>query len=263
MAAINGTTLLLYSEGVAVAMQKGISISVDQDLPDATNKESAGWARHINGILTAGIDFDSLFSTGLLTDTPAVMGAKDLMDYILNRESMLVEILGLTYPIVAEADLSSLKFAAPMENAMTLSGNLKVKGELYVLASLPAGKYVNLVTDPDSGGTDYDTHTDTGTSFTSLINSAGAAYAKSNTFAVTSGYTYKFITFVTLNSGQLPDVAIFEVGGGAAAISNVVTLTAGLNIITLTATDTHDGCLNISNTGASNLKTSPIYLFRV
>jgi predicted secreted protein len=263
MAAINGTTLLLYSEGVAVAMQKGLSISVDQDLPDATNKESVGWARHINGILTAGIDFDALFSTGLLTDTPAIMGAKDLMDYIINRESMLIEILGLAYPIVGEADLSKLSFAAPQENTMTLAGNLKVKGELYVLASLPTGKYVNLVTDPDSGGTDYETHTDVAKAFTALINVGGTAYAKSNTFAVTSGYVYKFITFLTVVSGQVPSVAIFEVGGGAAAISNVVALTAGLNIITLTATDTHDGCLNISNTGASSLKTSPIYLFRV
>ena len=124
MATVNGTVLNLYSEGVLVAYQKGLSISVDQDLPDATNKESLGWAQHINGLLTAGIDFDALFSSGLLTDTPAVMGAKDLMDYILNRESMLIEILGLTYPIVGEADLSKLTIGAPMENAMTLAGNL-------------------------------------------------------------------------------------------------------------------------------------------
>jgi hypothetical protein len=115
MAAVNGTLLLLYSEGVAVAMQRGLSISVDQDLPDATNKESAGWARHLLGMLSGGIDFDGLFSTGLLTENPAVMGAKDLMDYIINRESMLIEMLGLTYPIVAEADMSTLKINAPME----------------------------------------------------------------------------------------------------------------------------------------------------
>jgi hypothetical protein len=261
MSAVNGTSLLLYSEGVMVAMQKGLSISVDQDLPDATNKESLGWARHINGILNAGIDFDALFSTGLLSG--GIMGAKDLMDYILNRESMLIEVLGLTYPIVAEVDMSKISIGAPMENAMTLSGSLKVQGELYVLASLPAGKYVNLITDPDSGGTDYETHDDALNAFSSLINNAGSAYAKSNTFAVTNGNVIKVITFLTVNTGQAPSVAIFEVGGGAAAISNVVALTAGLNIVTLTVTDTHDGCLNISNTGASNLKTSPIYAFKV
>ena len=263
MGAVNGTLLLLYSEGVAVAMQRGLSISVEQDLPDATNKESAGWAQHINGLLSGGIDFDALFSTGLLSDTPAVMGAKDLMDYILNRESLLIEVLGLTYPIVAEADMSSLKIGAPQEGSMTLAGSLKFQGEPYVLNSLPAGYHENLVTDPDSGGVDYETHTESGTGFTSLINSAGAAYAKSNTFAVTDGDIIKVVTFLTKNSGELPSIAIFEVGGSAAAISNVVALTAGLNIITLTVTDTHDGCLNISNADAADLEMSNIYAFKV
>lgn len=261
MAAVNGTLLLLYSEGVAVAMQRGLSISVEQDLPDATNKESAGWARHLDGILSGGIDFDGLFSTGLLTDNPAVMGAKDLMDYIINRESMLIEVLGLTYPIVAEADMSSLKIDAPMEGGMTLAGSLKFQGEPYVLNSLPAGYHANLITDPDVGGTDYETHEESGTGFTSLINSSEAAYAKSNTFSVTSGDIIKVVTFLTKNYGELPSVAIFEVGG--AAISNVVALTTGLNIVTLTVTDTHNGCLNISNTGASNLEFTNIYAFKV
>jgi len=259
MAAINGTALLLYSEGVLVAYQKGCSISVEQDLPDATNKESAGWAQHINGLLSAKIDFSALFSASA---TP-LMSAKDLMDYILARESMLIEILGMSFPIVAEADMTSLSFDAPQENTMSLSGSMKVKGQLFCLLSLPAGKYVNLITDPHSGGDDYEIDDIVGTAFTSLINNAGSAYAKSNTFAVTTGDVIKVITFLTVNTGQAPSVAIFEVGGGAAAISNVVALIAGLNIVTLTVTDTHDGCLNISNTGASNLKTSPIYAFKV
>jgi predicted secreted protein len=252
MAVINGTSLLLYSDGVVIAYQKGLTISVDQDLPDATNKESAGWAQHINGLKNAKVDFDALFSASA---SPAESAA-DLMNYIINKETLLVMILGLGYPLLGWADMSSLSFNAPQEGTMSLSGSLKINGELVVASG------VNLVTDPDVGGTDYEIHTETGVGFASLINAAGAAYAKSNTFAVTNTSVYKLLVNVTMVSGQLPNVALFEVGGGAAAISNVVTLANGLNLVTLTATDTHNGCLNFSNTGATSLGTSTIYLFK-
>jgi predicted secreted protein len=252
MAAINGTALLLYSEGVAIAMQRGISVSVDQDLPDATNKESAGWAQHINGMLSAKIDFDALFSSPSSPD----MNANGLMNYLLSRESLYVAIMGLSFPIIGKADLSSLSFVAPQEGAMTLSGSLKIDGRLYCLTSATP----SLLTDPDSGGTDYETHTQSGTGFSSLINSAGSAYCKSNTFSVTDTYVYTVITFLTKNSGELPSVTLYEVGGGAGAISNTVAMTEGLNFIKLTATSTKSGCLNITNTGASNLAMTDIYI---
>jgi len=261
MSAINGTSLLLYSEGVLVAMQKGLSISVEQDLPDATNKESAGWARHINGMLSAGIDFDALFSTGKLSDTPAVMGAKDLMDYIINRESMLLEILGLDYPMVGEVDMSSLKIGSPAEGAMTLAGSLKVKGELYVLASLPAGKYANLLTDPDGTSTDYDTFSHSGTTITDAINLAGEADARSNTFAITDGDVFKVVTFLRLISDQVPSIGLFKVGDDFK--TNVEALAPGLNIITLTATASETVVAMLYNTGAARWTTSPIYIFKV
>jgi hypothetical protein len=263
MAAVNGTLLLLYSEGVAVAMQRGLSISVEQDLPDATNKESAGWARHLDGILSGGIDFDGLFSTGLLTDNPAVMGAKDLMDYIINRESMLIEVLGLTYPIVAEVDMSSLKIGAPMEGGMTLAGSLKFQGEPYVLNSLPAGYHANLITDPDAGGTDYDTLTVSGLTITSAIKStAGAKFCQSNTLGVTNTHVYKLAVFIKSNSGALPTVGIWD--NTSAYISNTSVLVAGLNIVTLTATATDTtASLRFSNTANANWSTGNIYLFKV
>jgi hypothetical protein len=252
MAKLNGTLLLLYADGQVIAAQKGCSIGVEQDLPDASNKDSTGWSEHINGLRNASVDFDSLFST-------TGISAETLMNYIINRQSLLLAIVGgVAFPMVGEVDLSSLKINTPQEEAISLSGSMKVQGAFYQLK----GTEADLLTDPDSGGTDYDTHTDALKAFTSLINLAGSAYAKSNSFSVTSGDVIKVLLFVTLTSGQLPDVAIFEVGGGAAAISNVVTLTAGLNIVTLTCTDTHTACLNTSNTGASNLSTSPIYVFK-
>ena len=262
MPPINGTSVCLYSNGQMIAMQKGLSINLDVDLPDSSNKESAGWAEHITGMMNAKIDFTSLFSTGTMADTPKILSAKDLMNYIINSTSLLVSILGGSFPIVGKANMSSISFDAPTEAAMTLSGSLKINGPLYPLTELPAGKYINLVTDPHSGSTDYDTHTISGTAFTSLINIAGAAYATSNVLSVVINGVYKLAVFVTKNSGELPTVGIWD--NTSAYISNQVQLVEGLNLITLTATATDvTASLKITNTGACDLITSPIYLFRI
>jgi hypothetical protein len=257
MAALNGTALLLYSEGVCIAMQKGISITVETDLPDATNKESAGWAQHIFGMRNSKIDFTALFSSPNVPD----MSGKALMEYILSRESLLVSVLGLSFPIVAEADLNSLSIDAPLEGVMTLSGSLKVKGALYALT----GANANLITNPEGTGETYDTFTHSDTAITSAIISAGpGAYAQSDSFSVTTGDVIKLAVFLTKNSGVMPIARIREIGGATADISNTSQLVEGLNIATLTVTATKTASLLLNNgADAANWSTSPIYLFKV
>lgn len=254
--------MILYSEGLPVALQRGLSFEVDLNLDDATNKESAGWANHISGMLNASIDFDALFSPA----TTPVMSAKDLMDYILNRESLLIEILGLGYPIVGEADMSSLKFNAPLEQAMSLSGSLKANGPLFVLSGakeFETGTMTNLITDPDAGTTDYDILTVLGTAITSGVKSStGTKVCMSNTISVADTRVYKLATFLTLNSGAAPTVGIWD--NTSTFISNTQLMTAGLNLISLTATATDaNASLKFQNTGNGNWATSPIYLFMI
>jgi predicted secreted protein len=252
MAKINASLVLLYADGVVIAAQRGFTLNLEQDLPDTTNKESSGWAEHINGLRNSSIDLTALFSTTGLS-------AGELLDYIINRSSLLLAIVGgITYPLVAEVDVANTKIDAPMEDALSLSGSLKVNGDLYQLKGTAAA----LVTDPDAGTTDYDTLTPSGIAITSAINAAGAAFCKSNSFAITSGDVVKVPVFFTWVSGEYPTVELCEVGGGAAAISNVATLVAGLNIITLTATDTHTACLCFRNTAAASWSISPIYAFK-
>lgn len=259
MAAINGTNILLYSNGKAVAMQKNLSFGVNDSLSDASNKESAGWSESIGGMRDAPIDFSSLFSTGLMTDTPAVLSAKDLMDYLTARTDLLVAILDGGYPIVGKVLMSSLKFDAPKEEVMGLSGSLKVDGPLYVLRDTLA----NMITDPDGNTTDYDTLTVSSISITSAIKStAGAKKCDSNTISVADTGVYKLAVFLTLNSGQAPTVGLWD--NTSAYISNTQLLVAGLNFVTLTATATDaSASLRFSNSANGNWSTTPIYLFRV
>jgi len=250
MAVINGTNLLLYADGTLIAAQKSCTITVEQDLFDATNKESAGWARHGNGLLSAKIDFDALLSTTGKSYT-------ELMNYIINRKSLLLAITGLGYTMVGEVDINSLSVSASQEAAMGLSGGFKVKGQLFVLS----GTSANLMTDPDAIGKDYDTFTISGIAVTSAINLADAAESRSNEFSVTSGDVVKVITFLTKTSGELPSVALIENGVGEK--SNIVQLAEGINIVTLTATATATVSLLINNTTAANFSLSDIYVFKV
>jgi predicted secreted protein len=248
MAVINGTNLLLYADGLLIAAQKSCTITVDQDLFDATNKESGGWARHGNGLLSAKIDFDALVSTTGKSYT-------ELMAYLIARSSILLAITGLGYTMVGEVDISSISISASQESAMGLSGSLKVKGELFVLR----GTKAPLVTDWTNG--DYATFTDTDGAITSAISSSGTKYAVSNTFAIADTGIYKVAVFLTLNSGQAPSLSLVEPAYGDR--SNVVALVAGLNIITLTATaDVTDGVLRIINTASTNYSTSKVYAWK-
>jgi predicted secreted protein len=258
MAKINGTSVLLYSQGKCIAYQKGLSVVINDSLIDATNKESLAWAEQIPGLRDAKIDFTALFGTGLMTDTPTILSAKDLMDYILNRTELLVSVLDTGYPIVGKVNMNSLAFDAPVEGAMGLSGSLKVQGALYSLS----GTMINLVTDPDGGTSDYDTLTHTGLAITSAVkSSAGNKKCDSNTISVAITGVYKLAIFLTLNSGQAPTVGIWD--NTSAYISNTSLLVAGLNLVTLTSTATDaSASLRFSNTSNGNWLCSPIYLFR-
>jgi hypothetical protein len=247
MGKINGTILLLYADGQVIAAQRGGSVTVEQDLPDATSKDSGGWAEHINGLRNASGDFEALFSTTGLS-------ASELKDAIFDRRSLLLAIVGLTYPIVGEVDLSSLKLNATQYSTMSLSGSWKAKGALFLLK----GSSASLFSDPKDAD-NYDTLTAVDLALTSAINAAGSAFANSTEFAVTEDDVIKIPVFLTINAGEAPSMGIWN-GAGSVYISNVVQLVAGLNIVTLTCTaDFLTAVLRITNSAAADWSLSSIY----
>lgn len=250
MSKINGTALLVYADGEVIAAQKSFTFGVSQSVRDATNKESGGWAEHENGMRSATVSVEGLLSsTGL--------SAKGLIDYILSRKSLLLVISGLAYDWVMEADLSDFNLTAGQEETATISGTMTVKGRPYYLS----GANANLITDPDAGGTDYDTLTPSGIRIASAINAAGNAYCNSNTISVTSGDIIKLFVHVKKTSGQLPTVGIWD--NMSAYISGQEALVEGFNLVTLIATGTDaSASLRWSNSDAANWSTSNIYLFK-
>jgi hypothetical protein len=248
MAKFNGTTLLLYNAGTLFAAQKNCTFSWEQDLIDATCKDSSGWAEHINGIRTSTCDFEGLFSTTGLNSV-------ELMGYITSRTSILVVATGSGVTIVGEANLKTFSINAPKEEAAGLSGTFESMGGFYMLA----GANAQLFTDFDN--VDYDTFTEANTVIASAINASGSASALSDTISVSSGDRIKVFTYLTLTSGQAPTVSIWD--NTSADISNAEALAAGANFKTLTVTSNDaSASLKIANTGASNFSTSAVYCFK-
>ncbi len=105
--------------------------------------------------------------------------------------------------------------------------------------------------------TSYDTFTTSGSEIISAIASTGSE-AKSNAFSIITGQTVILVFDLTLNSGQLPIMVLWDdlQGLGDEPVSNQEQAAAGDNIIILNAFQTTDNCkLRWINTGASNHST--------
>lgn len=63
MAKINGTLIAILNGTDKVLHQTDCTLNVDVDLPDATTKDSLGWAEHINGLRKWSISVSGKYDT--------------------------------------------------------------------------------------------------------------------------------------------------------------------------------------------------------
>ena len=249
---INGTLLLVYMDGVKVAAQKGVTITLNVDTYPASTKDSGRWACHGKGERSFEVALDGLISTTGKT-------AKALYDYIINGSAILLVIKGTTNTYFAAASMTNVSLVGPQDEASSLSGTISATGQVYTMLT-------NLLTDPDlDDDATYDTFTHTASppAVTSAIDAGGGAVADSNIIAVTDTHVYKLVTFLTLTGAlELPTVGIYDTSA-VAYISNQPSLAAGLNFISLTATATEavDAFLRIENTAACNFALTTIYIW--
>lgn len=127
MAKINGTDLLVYVGSNPIAHSTSATLTIEQDLPDATTKSSGGWADHINGLKSWSIDFDGL------VDYSASYGVEELFDNLKNGNNVTVkfstEDSGDSY-WTGSASCSNLTMTADMEAPVSFSGTFTGKGTL-------------------------------------------------------------------------------------------------------------------------------------
>lgn len=121
MAQINGTTIILDVDSNPIAMLTDTTLNIAQDLPDASNKDSGGWAEHINGQRSWDISLDGHADMG---DQKNV---ETLYDLIANRSQVTVEVkTSVTGDVTftGTASLADMSLGAPNEDVATVGGSL-------------------------------------------------------------------------------------------------------------------------------------------
>ena len=127
MAKFNATNLILKISGTPVAHSTSATLNINQDLPDATTKDSSGWSENIRGLREFSIDVEGL------PDYTASFGVDELADLIISRADAEFEFgTGTTgdTKITGTVNLSSLTQDAPMEDVASFSGSLTGTGAL-------------------------------------------------------------------------------------------------------------------------------------
>lgn len=130
MSAINGTLVLLRANGNPLALVTDATLNIEQDLPDATSKDSSGWAAHINGLRSYSVDVDGLASFVATTGNSNI-----LANLIANRSQVPFRFATATagqLQFTGTVSLGSLSITAPNEDTATLSGSMTGTGALVI-----------------------------------------------------------------------------------------------------------------------------------
>jgi len=129
MAKINGTLYCAFSGSDKVLYNTNTSLNLEQDLPDTTNKESAGWAEHNNGLRSWSIDFD-----GLYDEAGSGITADEVMAAIIGRSADTAvhfkPTSGETTGWTGNGTFKNCKIDAGLEAPIKISGSIVGNGAL-------------------------------------------------------------------------------------------------------------------------------------
>jgi len=123
----NGTNLIITVEGAAVGHTTSCTLSLSNDLPEATTKDSSGFQEVIAGVMSGEISFEGLVAY----DDSA--NAIEMADYLLAR-TQLTCVFGTAESgddvYTAEGFLSSVEMSAEAESPVSYSGSITLTGAI-------------------------------------------------------------------------------------------------------------------------------------
>jgi len=123
----NGTNLLLKIETVTLGHTTSCSLTLSNDLPEATTKNSSGFQEVIAGVISGEISFEGL------VDYSDSSNAIEMADFLIARTSLTcvfgtAETGDAVY--TAEGYLSSIEQSAEMESPVSYSGSITLTGTI-------------------------------------------------------------------------------------------------------------------------------------
>jgi predicted secreted protein len=130
MAKINGTTSTIVNDTDTLLHTTSSTLNVNQDLPDATNKGSSGWAEHINGLRDWSIDFE-----GMADSTGSGLTFDEIVALIVGRTADAD--VDFTYDGTngwhGNGTFQNITIDAPVEGTVTFSGTIVGNGALAAI----------------------------------------------------------------------------------------------------------------------------------
>jgi len=129
MAKINGSSFLLFIDGVALGSTKTSSINISVDIPLTSTQQSGGWETNLagGGMRSAEGSFDGL------EDPSDTVGVNEIYDLINTRADFDFEITDDTAGSniwTGTATVSNLTVNYEMEQPVSISGTFKLNGVL-------------------------------------------------------------------------------------------------------------------------------------
>ena len=125
MAKINGTDILVSTDTGAIGGATSHTLNVNIDLPEATTKDSGGWAENIHGLRDWSVDIDALVDPDNPVDGP------DLVQLALDRTEVTLTMAltgGHTY--TGTAKLANYSETPDMEQPVAFSASFTGNGPL-------------------------------------------------------------------------------------------------------------------------------------
>lgn len=129
MAKINGTEILVSTETGVIGGATSHTINLNVDLPDATTKDSEGWAENIHGLRDWSVDVDALSDPTNPVDGPDIAGL------VLNRTEVTITATGGGYTYSGTAKVASYSENADSEQPVSFSVSFTGNGALTAAAT--------------------------------------------------------------------------------------------------------------------------------
>jgi hypothetical protein len=129
MALINGTNLVIKVGGVAILKATTASLEMSVDMPDATTKDSAGWAEFFAGVRSWTLSSDGLIDYA----TSASVETDELVAMLIARSTVAVTFATATagdMSLAGNAYVSSISQTADMESPSGFSVTFQGTGAL-------------------------------------------------------------------------------------------------------------------------------------
>ena len=127
MATINGTDILVTLNDVTIGHSVALVLNLEQDLPDASSRDSLGWKETIHGLRNASL------SIGGLTDYNDSMNYNEFAGFVITRQTVTFEFIGGASRFAGSASVESIEQLANFEDVASYNLELKVNSVVSLL----------------------------------------------------------------------------------------------------------------------------------